>query len=257
VSLRSTFHRDPELYDRARPGYPPALFDDLASLLPGKCLLEIGCGTGQATRVLAERGYAVTCVELGESMAELARRRLASFPSVEIVVADFDTWAGEPGSFDGVLAFTSFHWLDPATRFGRIAALLRAGGVLAVVGTHHVRPEDGDDFFVEVQDDYRAVVPEDAASHESGPPLPEAVEHLELDEELFERVAHRRYLWELEYTADEYLAVLSTYSGHIALPDEQRARLFERIRRRIEARGTVRKAYLTTLDVSRPHAQPS
>ena len=55
--LRATFDRDPELYDRARPGYPAALFDDLDALLPGKRLLEIGCGTGQATRVLAERGY--------------------------------------------------------------------------------------------------------------------------------------------------------------------------------------------------------
>ncbi|HVU77518.1 MAG TPA: class I SAM-dependent methyltransferase [Gaiellaceae bacterium] len=252
MSLRSTFDRDPELYDRARPGYPGALFDDLETLLPGERLLEIGCGTGQATRVLAGRGYTVTCVELGASMAELARRRLASFPSVEIVVADFDTWAAKPGSFDGVLAFTSFHWLDPATRFPRIAALLRTGGLLAVVGTHHVLPEDGDDFFVDVQEDYRAAVPEDPASHEGGPPLPDRVEPLELDDSLFERVAHRRYLRDIEYTADEYLAVLATYSGHIALPDEQRANLFERIRRRIEARGRVRKSYLTTLDAARP-----
>lgn len=252
MSLRSTFHRDAELYDRARPGYPPALLDDLDRLLPGKRLLEIGSGTGQATRVLAERGYAVTCVELGASMAEVARDRLAPFPSVEIVVADFDTWAGTPGSFDGVLAFTSFHWLDPATRFPRIAALLRPSGVLGVVGTHHVLPPGGDDFFVDVQEDYVAVVPEDAASHEGGPPPPEAIGELAFDEQLFEPVAHHRYLWELDYTADEYIAVLSTYSGHIALPEEQRERLFARIRRRIEPRGGVRKSYLTTLDALTP-----
>ena len=258
MSLRSTFDRDAELYDRARPGYPRELFDDLDALLPGKRLLEIGSGTGQATRALAERGYAVTCVELGASMAEVARRRLAAFPAVEILVADFDTWAGEPGRFDGALAFTSFHWLDPLSRFPRIAALLRPSGVLGVVGTHHVLPPGGDDFFVDVQEDYVAVVPEDPASHEGGPPLPETIEPLSVDEELFEPVAQHRYLWELEYTADEYLAVLSTYSGHIALPDEQRERLFERIRRRIEPRGTVRKSYLTTLDAARtrPRRRP-
>ena len=251
MSLRSTFDRDAELYDRARPGYPRELFDDLDALLPGKRLLEIGCGTGQATRALAERGYALTCVELGTSMAEVARRRLAAFAPVEIVVADFDTWACEPASFDGVLAFTSFHWLDPSTRFPRIAALLRDAGMFAVVGTHHVLPPSGDDFFVDVQEDYIEAVPDDPASHEGGPPPPDTVEALSFDEEIFEPVAHRRYLWELEYTADEYVAVLSTYSGHIALPDEQRERLFARIRRRIEPRGTVRKSYLTTLDVAR------
>lgn len=250
--LGSTFDRDPELYERARPGYPTALFDDLDGLLPGTDLLEIGCGTGQATHVLAERGYAVRCVELGASMAAAARRRLAAFPSVEVVVADFDTWAGEPGSYDGVVAFTSFHWLDPATRFPRISALLRTGGVLAVVGTHHVLPEGGDDFFVDVQEDYLAVVPEDPASHGAGPPPPETVEGLAFDEELFQPLTRRRYVWDVEYSADAYIAVLSTYSGHIALPDEQRERLFERIRRRIEPRGTVRKSYLTTLDAATP-----
>ena len=252
MSLRSTFHHDAELYERARPGYPSELFDDLDALLAGRRLLEIGCGTGQATRVLAERGYELTCVELGESMAAVARRRLAAFPAVEIAVADFDTWTGDPGSFDGVLAFTAFHWLDPATRFTRIAALLHDGGILGIVGTHHVLPHDGDDFFVDVQEDYQAVVPEDPASHEPRPPLPDAIDPHALDEQLFERVAHRSYLWELDYTADEYLAVLSTYSGHIALPEEQRAELFARIRRRIEPRGRIRKSYLTTLDAATP-----
>src|SRR5581483_880158 len=245
VSLRTTFDRDAELYDRARPGYPSELFDDLASLLPGTTLLEIGCGTGKATRDLAERGYALTCLELGANLAEVARRRLAEFSRVDIVVADFDSWTGDRTSFDGVVAFTSFHWLDPETRYAHVAELLQDRGVLAVAGTHHVQPPDGDPFFVEVQDDYRAAVPEDEASHGYGPPPPGAIEAVAFDSELFEPVAHRRYLWALEYTADDYLAVLSTYSGHIALSDEQRADLFGRIRRRIEPRGRVRKTYLT------------
>jgi SAM-dependent methyltransferase len=253
VSLRETFDRDAELYDRARPGYPTALFEDLDALLPGRRLLEIGCGTGQATRVLAGRSYAVTCVELGEALATVARRRLAGHDAVEIVVADFDSWPGPPSAFDGVVAFTSFHWLDPAIRFARTEALLRPNGLLAVVETSHVLPADGDPFFREVQADYDAVVPEESGD---APPPPETIEPLAFDEELFEPAAHRRYLWDLDYTADEYIAVLSTYSGHIALAEEQREELFARIRRRIEPRGRVRKTYLTTLDAARPRPRP-
>src|SRR5919109_1585311 len=90
--LRETFNEDAELYDRARPGYPAALFDDLAALAavgPGCRVLEIGCGTGQATLPLAERGCAITCVELGASLAGVARRKLARFPSVRVEVAAF------------------------------------------------------------------------------------------------------------------------------------------------------------------------
>src|SRR5690348_11321955 len=71
-SLRSIFDEAAELYDRARPGYPTALFDDLAGLAdlgPGRRVLEIGCGTGQASVPLAARGCALVCVELGPGMA--------------------------------------------------------------------------------------------------------------------------------------------------------------------------------------------
>lgn len=50
--LARTFDEDAELYDRARPGYPPALYDDLAELAgarSGSRVLKVGCGTGQAT----------------------------------------------------------------------------------------------------------------------------------------------------------------------------------------------------------------
>jgi len=43
--LRAIFDQVRELYDRARPGCPDALFDDLVAVLPGPRLLEIGCGT--------------------------------------------------------------------------------------------------------------------------------------------------------------------------------------------------------------------
>ncbi len=58
--LKTTFNQDAENYDRARPTYPEALFDDLVSMTglgTGAMVLELGCGTGQATVALAMRGY--------------------------------------------------------------------------------------------------------------------------------------------------------------------------------------------------------
>jgi SAM-dependent methyltransferase len=244
-SLRTTFEEVPDLYDRARPTYPSHLFDDLASLAAlgeRARVLEIGCGTGKATLPLAGRGFRVTCIELGEQLAEVARRNLGGFPDVEIVTADFETWEIPDTDFDAVVAFTAFHWIDPAVRYEKAAALLRDGGALAVVATQHILPPDGDPFFAE-EDDGRPPRPEDVAD------LTEEI----LASGFFVDVAVRRHQWDVVYTADAYIAVLDTYSEQRALEQAARDELYARIRRRIEARsgGTVRKTYLATLNVAR------
>jgi len=259
-ALRTTFEQVPELYDRARPAYPDQVFDDigtLGGLSPAARVLEIGCGTGRATVPLAERGYRITCVELGPQLAAVARRNVAGFPGVEVVEADFETWQADRAELDAVVAFTAFHWIAPDVRYRKTAALLRVGGKLAVVSTNHVQPDGGDQFFVDVQEDYEAVVPDDPSTKAGagGPPPPDAVVSLSAEIAAsghFRVVAARRYLWDVSYTADEYIDLLNTYSGHRAFDAETRERLLSRIRRRIDARpgGTVRKSYLATLDVA-------
>ena len=93
-------------------------------------IVEIGCGTGRATVPLAQRGYAVTCVELGEQLAAIARRKVAGFPSVQVITTNFETWQPEHSEFDAVVAFTAFHWIAPDRRYSKTAELLRAGGKL-------------------------------------------------------------------------------------------------------------------------------
>ena len=258
--LRTTFDQVPELYDRARPTYPPQVLHDLVALaqLPAKArLVEIGCGTGQATLPLAERGFAITCIELGGQLAAFARRKLASFQSVEVIDANFEDWQPPYAQFDAVVAFTSFHWIDPEVRYTKAADLLRERGKLVIVSAQHVLPADGDLFFLDVQEDYDAVVPDDPKTKTGadGPPHPESV--ADLAEEIagsgrFRNLGTRRYLWDVPYTADEYIALLNTYSGHLAFDGKTREQLLTRIHRRIETRpdGKVRKTYLAMLNVA-------
>jgi hypothetical protein len=63
-------------------------------------------------------------------------------------------------------------------------------------------------------------------------------EHCDLPDEsteiaatdLFEDVQVRCYAWETTSTADEYIALLETFSGHIAMEDAKRERLYREIR---------------------------
>jgi SAM-dependent methyltransferase len=98
--LRTTFDGAALLYDQVRPGYPEELFDDMVALsrLPsGGRVLEIGCGTGQATVPLARRGYRVLCVELGENLATVARRNLVPYPRAEVQTGDFEEYPLQEG----------------------------------------------------------------------------------------------------------------------------------------------------------------
>jgi SAM-dependent methyltransferase len=236
--LRETFGTVPELYDRARPPYPDDLFADLRSLTEGDRLLEIGCGTGQATRALVADGFEVTCIELSADLAAVAR---ANVPEAEIVVGDAEVWSA--AEFDVVAAFTVFHWLAPETRFATAA---RLGRSLAVVHTHHVRNDDP--FWIDSQADYDAVAP---GPENRPPPLPIELEELEVDPLLFDVTARRRYPVELEYTADGYVELLGTYSGNLALPEAQRDELFARLHARVAAQGRVRKPFVYELTVAR------
>lgn len=246
--LRATFEEVAEQYDRARPTYPAAVFDDLAELggvpADGR-ILEIGPGTGKATVELARRGYEVTGVELGPELAAVARRSLAAFPRAEVVVADFERWQPARADFDAVVAFTAFHWIAPELRYAKPAALLRAGGALAVVHTHHVLNDDP--FWVESQADYDAVAPH---PKERPPPPIEDEPWLEPDAELFPTLEQRRYPDEKVYSPDEYIALIATHSENIARPPEQREELFRRLHARVAAQGTVRKLVVYELTVA-------
>ncbi|MFG1905193.1 class I SAM-dependent methyltransferase [Kribbella sp. NPDC048928] len=246
-TLRQTFGEDAELYDRVRPGYPRELFDELARVVGDRPkVLAIGPGTGQATAAMVERGWSVTAVELGPGLAEVLRRKL---PTVEVVVADFDTWQLPVASYDLVISATAFHWLDPATRVQRCADLLRPGGALAVVSTQHVAG-GSEQFFADVQSCYARFTDDPVGD---GPAraddLPDGSGELG-ESGRFGSVECRRYVWEQEYSTAEYLELLSSYSGHRALTTQRRDRLYGCISALMaRSGGSITKRYLNQLSV--------
>jgi SAM-dependent methyltransferase len=250
--LRTTFGTVAEQYDRARPTYPAAVHDELAKLAGlenGSRVLEIGPGTGKATVELARRGYVVTGVELSPELATVARRNLEDFEQVEIEVGDFEAWEPQEAGYDAIVAFSAFHWIAPALRYTKPARLLGPGGTLAVVGAPHVRLAWDEPVWSELEEIYDAVVPH---PDNRPPPLAEEVEGWRAELEasgLFENVTEHHESHALTYTADEYVALLGTFSDNLALPEEQRAELFGRIHERVAAQpgGTVTTNHIVTL----------
>ncbi len=258
--LRTTFDGAALLYDEVRPGYPEALFDDVVSLSgipPEGSILEIGCGTGQATVPLARRGYRILCIELGENLATIARRNLADYPLVEVRTGDFEYYPVPEGAFDLAVSATAFHWLDPARAYPKIKRSLRPGGAIALFWNEHVHSDASGDFFEAVQEVYEREAPEIVKpdDHKGLPQpheLPDRTAEIEASG-LFDGVIRRDYRWDEPYDAEGYLRVLSTYSGHMALDPTSRERLFGGIRDLIEREhgGRIVKGYATTLYLAR------
>ena len=256
--LRTTFESAAALYQQARPDYPDELFDALvamAALEPGAQLLEVGCATGKATLPLARRGYGITAVELGAALAAQARRNLAGFPRVTVVNADFEHWEpSAPGAFDLVFAATAWHWIDPDVGYAKAWELLKPGGQLAVWEAGHVVPPDGDPLFREIQDVYDEIgegLP-GGWTFSTVQTLADRAAQIEASG-LFTDVRLRRFGWEIRYTADAYINLLDTFSGHIAMAQWQRMRLYGEIRRRLAQRpdGTLRRHWGAVLHVAR------
>lgn len=251
LDLRVSFEEVADEYAAARPLYPAALIDDvvvLANLPPEGSIFEIGCGTGQATLPLAQRGYHLTCVELGPKLAAHAAQKCRAYPKVQIHVGAFEEWEGPSGVFDLVMAATAFHWIAPAVGYPKAAQLLVPGGALALFSNEHPTPYSG--FFAEVQAVYARLVPwwpsPQMASLDAR--IAETAATINATG-LFKPAIVQTYGWTQTYTTAQYLRLLSTYSNYHSLQMPLREELYRAIAELIDRAygGSIAKPYLSVL----------
>jgi SAM-dependent methyltransferase len=153
--LGRVFNEVPELYDRVRPGYPDQLFAGLATITGmdrRSSVLEVGCGTGQATRSLAALRCSVTAIEPGEGMAALARQRIAAFGNVNVETSTFEDWDDRGRRFDVLVAASAWHWVDPSIGRPRAHDVLHPGGWMALLGYVVVRRPGEPEVYAETAD---------------------------------------------------------------------------------------------------------
>ncbi len=119
-------------YARGRKSFPEETIDFILSHVPAPrpFVLDLGCGTGLATRQLAERGADVIGCDLDVRM--IARAAERSSGAIPYVVAEAGAVPLRGGIFDAVTCFSSFHWFEPRSALDEIVRLLRPGGVVAI-----------------------------------------------------------------------------------------------------------------------------
>lgn len=253
------FDEVPELYDRVRPTYPDELVADLVTstgMTDRSSVLEVGCGTGQATRSLAALGCSVTAVEPGAGMAALARQRLAGFSGVEVETSTFEEWDDRGRRFDVLVSASAWHWVDPSIGWRRAHDVLRHSGWLALLSHIVVRRPGEPEVYAETADLHERFCPGNPGwGH---PPLEDEVratgEGWGMASDpggLFSPPAVRWYPVVQWFDGDGFADLLRSTSLYRSLDTDVRERLLAAVADRIRTRmgDRVARRYLSSLRV--------
>ena len=233
------FDEQAEAYDRFRPTYPDAVIDEMLGPVPaGLDVLDVGCGTGIASRQMAQRGAKVLGVELGPQMAEIARGH-----GVEVEIAAFEGWDAAGRTFDRVTSAQAWHWLDLSIATAKAASVLRPGGKLCLIWNSGCQPDDLADALEAV---YESVVPpgghrlfrgyaaDRLSDFKTGLGSEIDAVSAALD---FGAPTQKWFPWTRVYQRDEWLDQLVSRSDHAALEPAVRDRLTEAIGSAIDDHG--------------------
>jgi SAM-dependent methyltransferase len=261
--LGRVFNEAAALYDRVRPGYPTELFTDLFTItgLDRQCsVLEVGCGTGQATHSLAALGSRVTAVERGPDLVALARQRLDAFADVVVEESTFEEWDARGRRFDLLVAASSWHWVNPSVGWPKAQEVLNPGGWMALIGHVVVRRPGEPEVYAETADLHERFAPGNPAwGH---PPLEEEVRATDVGWGMVEDPGTRfgpttvRWYPTVQWFDGEGFAdLLRTTSLYRSLDPEVREPLLDSIAERIRTQMGDRapRRYLSVLRVGRRH----
>lgn len=209
-------------YERFRPGYPDELADEVLAYAgrPVRTALEIGAGTGKATRVFAARGIAVTATDPDQAMLTELRKHVPE--AVVTVQAAFEDLPLNR-AYDLVFAAASLHWTKPDQRWSRVAAMLERYGTFASFGGQiHLADSDLEQavraarsqFLADDQIPSPDGTPAGSPMQWPGTELAQSGRFTDVRQSSLERRA--------TMSASDYVGHLSTVSAYLELPSDVR-----------------------------------
>jgi SAM-dependent methyltransferase len=257
---RRLFGGDPGGYDRARPDYPPRVYEILTErcgLRPGVATVEIGPGSGLATRrLLAGGADPFIAVEPDERLAAYLSKQLrAEGRSIGLRVAAFEDAALDESSFDLVASATAFHWLNQPVALAKVGRILRPGGWLAnwwnVFGDSF-----GVDAFHEATKHFMEPLGKPAVNADGRLPFPLDAEARLADLRavgVYEEIDHEIIPWPARFTPSQVRALYSTFPNISGLSEPRRSEILDALAAVAENEfgGLVERTFYTSIYIAR------
>ena len=254
---RWLFGSDPAGYDAARPGHPDQVYEVLSercALGPGTSVLEVGPGTGQATRRLLELGAdPLVAIEPDPALAAYIEKSLRY--RLDLHVAALEDVHLPTDTFDLAVAASSFHWIEEEVGLAKVFSALRPGGWLAMWWTLF-----GDDAR---SDPFRDAIDPIVGGLPSSPhegvlgrrrfPLDVEARTSALVAAGFEPHEHELIRWSFEWNTAGIRALFATFSPIARLEEPRREAVLDAVATVAadEFAGHVTKPLLTSLYTAR------
>jgi len=238
INRRKIFDTSAIYYDKYRPSYPNRLVEDiisLSSLSTKSNILEVGSGTGKATILFAKYNLNIDCIELGENLVEIARKKCEYLPKVKINVGKFEDFDFEPRCYDLLFSAQAYHWINPSQRMELASKALRKDGSLALFYNFSQKPVDKT--MIELS--------EQIAIESDG--ILKGTWDYEKDIDrwrreilsscYFSNIAIKSYPWKKKYSAEEYIGLFYTFSDFLVLSDNVKTKIANKMRQLLEKNG--------------------
>jgi SAM-dependent methyltransferase len=238
-----SFGDDAEQYDRVRPAYPVELVDELMRERPSK-VLDVGCGTGIASRLFLSRGCDVQGLEPDARMASVARRH-----GVSVEEGTFEQWEAGDRRFDLLMAAQAWHWVDPHAGAAKAAEVLQPGGR---IGLFWNQANPGPEISDALDRAYTRHAPELGRNSvllgQRDFSLYTSIADAVRDTGRFGEIEILRFAHDMVYSTEEWLDLTVTHSDHRTMEPGPRVALLSALRAEIDqAGGHVPVRYETIL----------
>ena len=236
MEFRRIFDTIPEKFDKYRVRYSPDLFKrfiDMANITADSSVLELGPGTGQATDPILDTGCDYHGIEIGDNFCGVLQRKYGSRNNFTLIHDDFITHDFGERRFDAIYSAATIQWIPENVAFSKTFALLKPGGMLAMMKLHGDYRRPNEALYRRIQQVYDTLYKPDTP-YDCKFVYEHALRYGYVD---FQRQDFhgRRVL-----SADDYVNYCGTHSDHLTIPEPYKSRFFAGLREAVmEFGGTI------------------
>lgn len=215
------FNQMVDYYDDFRPDYPNEIVNSIinkAKLISGSRLLEIGSGSGKATKQFSEFGFEILCLDPGVDLVSKGNQEFKG-KNIKFVASRFEDYSAPEDYFDAIFSAQAFHWIPQPLGYKKCAELLKKDGYLAVFWNIDIFTDgDMDKELYTILEKYSGFV--SCSTEEIYKKRMKSITNGFIDSYLFLKPEIIHSCWEKDYSAKEYFDYLLTSQVFIQNNDE-------------------------------------
>jgi SAM-dependent methyltransferase len=212
------FDKNYKLYDNIRPGYPNEIYEIISKYIPldkNSNILEIGAGNGVASYEINNKWQPnLTLLEPGVNFCELLQLKFKNSNNVKIINSTFERYENNE-LFDAIFSATAFHWLDLSIKYKKSYEILKNDGLLILFWNNYNFENTGiEDRIQNLYEKYGKGFNDKKTNYERQMEKIEARKKEIDDSNYFKVIEHKIINSVFDYSTDEYIRLLKTFSDH-------------------------------------------